>query len=197
MYNFTKKNLIVNKENYFYTDFFGKDFISYYLEDREKQLIFLKSQLSKKKINFKLFMNNCENEIIFLKNNNNNKIDTFSLFVKIINSKESIPDSKFFDLLLQKFEVSKKIFNGYSFNKLKGIGNNNNPILYILFGFILIKMYNKSKNLVYLNSLLKIGDIISSQKTFKHSNEIIGSIILFEKELLLINSFMKENNLEY
>ena len=142
-------------------------------------------------------MNNCENEIIFLKNNNNNKIDTFSLFVKIINSKESIPDSKFFDLLLQKFEVSKKIFNGYSFNKLKGIGNNNNPILYILFGFILIKMYNKSKNLVYLNSLLKIGDIISSQKTFKHSNEIIGSIILFEKELLLINSFMKENNLEY
>ena len=63
---------------------------------------------------------------------------------------------------------------------------NTNILNYILFGIVLIKLYEESRFMGYLNSLLKINDIIISQDTeqvLKYS-PALKTIITKELELV-------------
>lgn len=194
MYNFTKKNLLENPEKYFYTSFLGRKFISYYFDDREKKLIFLKDKIIKNQNNLKISsIKSYINKFHVSLRQNSLEIDTQSFLLNILNEKEF--NDHYFDLILNRFEVTKKIYLKYSKQKFKGHGVHNKLLVYLFFGFVLSEKYSNSKNLVYLNSLIKIVDIISSQKKINGINELTGSVLLIEKELYHINALMKNNNL--
>lgn len=68
-----------------------------------------------------------------------------------------------FDLLLKRFEVTKRLFNKYDKN-FRPIDKQDffNKTLYIMFGYLLVLAFEKTNKLQYLNSLLKLNDILCS-----------------------------------
>lgn len=64
------------------------------------------------------------------------------------------------NLLLKRFEVTKKIFESYN-EQFRSIDRSKYKQyrLYILFGVLLAAAYEKTNKLQYLNSLLKVNDI--------------------------------------
>ena len=71
-------------------------------------------------------------------------------------------DIKLIDTFLKKFEVTKKLYAFYKPGFGKGYGENQNLNLYFLFSILMVRAYCFSKNLKYLNALLKINDLIIS-----------------------------------
>ena len=175
MYNYTSKNLLENPEKYFYSSFIGKEFIESYIKTRT---VFLK--------NLK-----CENIdlITWLKelNLSNNPDKIFTGYI-LFNYLKSNKKNDFINILFKKFEVSKKIHCTYDLKTLRPIGNNINILNYILFGLVLIKLYEESRFIGYLNSLLKISDIIISQDINEILKYSIALNIIIKKELDLVRN---------
>lgn len=72
-------------------------------------------------------------------------------------------DTKFWlDRLVQRFEVSKKIYESYLPGFRKGEGAKTSVRLYWLFSLALNLFYVKSNEIKYLNTLLKICDLLCS-----------------------------------
>ncbi len=69
---------------------------------------------------------------------------------------------KWLDLLVQRFEVSKKIYSGYLAGFRKGDGQNDNVRLYWLFALALILHYAETRQIKYLSTLLKVMDLLCS-----------------------------------
>lgn len=66
------------------------------------------------------------------------------------------------DRLVQRFEVTKKIYEVYQPGFRKGDGEYKNIILYWLFALALCLQYSKTQRLKYLNVLLKVCDLLCS-----------------------------------
>ena len=66
------------------------------------------------------------------------------------------------DRLVQRFEVTKKIYEQYMPGFIKGKGKNNLVTLYWYFGIVLTVFYAKTNNIKYLNTLIKVCDLILS-----------------------------------
>jgi hypothetical protein len=66
------------------------------------------------------------------------------------------------DRLVQRFEVTKKIYESYQPGFRKGAGKNDVYGLYVLFSVILSKFYHENKLLKYLNTLIKVNDLLCS-----------------------------------
>ncbi len=67
-----------------------------------------------------------------------------------------------FDRLVQRFEVTKKIYESYLPGFRKGEGDNKSVRLYWLFSLALSLFYMRSKEIKYLSTLLKINDLLCS-----------------------------------
>ncbi len=86
-----------------------------------------------------------------------------SLFSNILSTWKYSPLGKMWmDRLVQRFEVSKKICERYKPGFKKGDGTSECFILYALFAMNLSIYYYKTKNLKYLNTLLKLNDTLIS-----------------------------------
>ena len=174
MYKYTSKNLLEDPENYFYTTFKGQKFIDSYFKSRT---IFLKNL-------------NTENQdlsswIEQLEIQNNNKV--ISTGYVLLNYLKTNKKNDFINILLKKFEVSKRIHCSYDSNSFRPIEKKDNILNYILFGITLIKLYEETKFLGYINSLLKICDIIISQDLISILKYAPALKIIIEKELELVN----------
>jgi hypothetical protein len=66
------------------------------------------------------------------------------------------------DLLVQRFEVSKKIYETYQPGFRKGEGSSTSVELYWLFDLLLCLFYVNTSHLKYLSTLLKISDLLCS-----------------------------------
>ena len=93
-------------------------------------------------------------------------IVTNELFIFLLNSTiRSTPVGQIkeiIDLFLKKFEITKKIFTTYNL-KIKKTSKIYDDIKnYIIFSIICLKIYHDTKNLKYLNTCLKLNDIIAS-----------------------------------
>ena len=121
-------------------------------------------------------------------------IDTLDLFREItclmlLCNESDIP--LFYDVLSQfinKYEVFKKIFSAYSVHagKFRKSGNEfMRPGYYILLSFCALYYYDKTHNLKFLNSALKINDALCS---------VAGSIEDTKEYAILYISLMKERD---
>ena len=98
--------------------------------------------------------------------NINNEIYTQSLLESLINNQLNKSDEnliKFWlDLLVQRFEVTKKIYKSYSVNFRKGNDRSDMVELYWMFALSLILYFCATKKIKYMSTLLKVSDLLCS-----------------------------------
>ena len=97
------------------------------------------------------------------------------------------------DLLVQRFEVTKKLYESYPANFRKGEGGNNIVHLYEIFVLSLAIFYSTTKNLKYLSILLKVTDLLCSldEKTLSENISIQCFSLVLLVEVLSIKSLSK------
>ena len=161
MYSYINSNLLNKPEHYHYSEFKGLNFINDYINQRLNKIEYLKNDYSQ--INeLKLVKEWIDSNIKIDFKSEDIPFNSLFFFKKIIMSGGD-SDKYLINKIIQKFEITKKIYSEYSIDTHKGSGDYKKIELYILFGICLVLIYEKSKNLKYLNSLLKVSDIICSQ----------------------------------
>lgn len=68
------------------------------------------------------------------------------------------------DKLMQKFEVTKRIYATYPSMSKRGCGSYEDMTLYALLTLLLALYYGKTGNLKYLNTMMKLNDLLCSVK---------------------------------
>ena len=181
-YEYTKFDRLEKPHNYMYTPYFGCEFIQSYFNDRARSIERFKSLKDEQDIGemdtyfctaLKLKQGNkilnayfeekiesitffnIENEII------TEKLLVSLLINQLVDSKE-ILTKEWLDYLVQRFEVTKKIYKIYLPGFRKGNGETDIIRLYWLFSLSLTLYYAKTKNIKYLSTLLKINDLLCS-----------------------------------
>ena len=91
---------------------------------------------------------------------------------------------KIVNVLIKKFEVKKRIFSSYDKLFFENSSNYQDMINYILLSNICAKQYEKTKNLKFLNTVLKLNDLICSEiENIEENIELNLSLHCLNKEL--------------
>ncbi len=95
-----------------------------------------------------------------------NEINTEKLLSSLIFTQLNIEDEElikeWLDRLVQRFEVTKKLYETYPAGFRKGQGIKDNIRLYWLFSLMLALYYVRTTNIKYLSALLKVSDLLCS-----------------------------------
>jgi hypothetical protein len=96
-----------------------------------------------------------------------------TLFIQMVHNEEFSAFTEFWlDKLVQKFEVTKKLYEFYPPGFKKGFGRIDDLSLYALFSFVLCIHYDSVRNYKYLSTILKVNDLLCSViKSVVCSNE--------------------------
>jgi len=145
------------------TPFQNLEFLIEYKKSREFNLENTKNDINEIK-NFKDI--SFEEEVKNWKDNEKNNINTEKLlkflFIKIL--KKSKKEEILLNEVIKKFEIKKKIFESYNLEFRENTKKYSNLKNYILLSIICLFKYKKTKNLKFLNTSLKLNDLISSQR---------------------------------
>lgn len=192
-YRYAKTNLLEKPENYFFSEYDGNNFIKAYFQNRLyiiKKLKYsdniitynsIQEYLEKNRQNYSANMENTIISVMFLRD----------LLKEIINN--NINDKKgYLDILLKKYEVTKKIFNEYDEN-FKAISNDYSNIeSYCLLSICCSLYYKKSNNLKYINTSIKINDMLCSKGIIIEKNNIFLASCALNEEMECINKLFLE-----
>ena len=128
------------------------------------------------------------------------QIYSSNLLSSLINSQLTHDDNsliKFWlDLLVQRFEVTKKIYESYPHSFRNGEGKYNTVQLYWMFALSLMLFYCKTKNIKYLSTTLKVSDLLCSLDKNLLNDEIPpqGLSIILLVELLNVKLLSRNIN---
>ena len=143
-------------------------------------------------------VDNVDDNIMALSSFNiSSEIKSEKLLISLVNIQLDQGDGsliKFWlDLLVQRFEVTKKLYESYLINFRKGEGKNDIVRIYYLFALSLTLFYCSTKSIKYLSTLLKVTDLLCSlEENLLNQNvplQSLASILLVE--LLSIKSLSK------
>lgn len=189
IYPYCEENLLENPCHYHYTSYQGKVLIRAWQENRIHVRTDLKAadtgDDNAKMLPSEVLPGHTHTGELL-----QNLLDKFSL--KQI-------DETDFDIikkLLQKFEVSKKVYTSYS-QKFKPAENANASDLrnYIMLARIFSQAYEQTEKLYYLNALLKILDLLSSVYSQLPSELHEEIVSLFEREQHFINELSSKQGI--
>tara|TARA_Y100001949_G_scaffold111840_1_gene94652 strand:- start:804 stop:1400 length:597 start_codon:yes stop_codon:yes gene_type:complete len=161
-YTYSDGNLLKNPQKYQMTPFLDKNF----LDDYQRTRINYLEKISKfEKIELKKIIHNInQKDMQEDRNSKFNSVTSIMLFdvlTALINDENNNFD--IIDKFIKKFETKKLIFSKYDDN-LQPISNEYSEIRnYLLLATICVFKFKNSKNLKYLNTLLKLNDTICSQ----------------------------------
>ena len=130
--------------------------------------------------------------------NLSNPINTKRLLISLLDSqlnKEGEELIKFWmDLLVQRFEVTKKLYESYQVNFRKGKGRCDIYSVYWFFAISLAISYSSSGNIKYLSTILKVMDLLYSldQKLLTRDIPSQGLLIVLLVELISIQSLSRD-----
>jgi len=144
-YKYSDEGILENRNNYFYSKYEGRSFIKGWSRSRLTNQ-YSKTAYVKSEYNLPYFEGN-------------------SLLDRLYNEVNSKKYSDELKLLLKRFEVGKRIYAEYH-DDLRPVNSNNykDIFLYLKFAEILNIAYEESSELYYLNALLKVMDIVVSEK---------------------------------
>ena len=174
------------------TPFKNKEFLIEYKKSRKHNL----DEFDKKFDEIKYFK-----DIIFKtekqkwKDIENNSIKTEKLlkFLFIETIKKSKKSEILLNKIIKKFEIKKKIFETYDLEFKEKSKKYSNLKNYLLLSIICLFKYQKTKNLKFLNTSLKINDLISSQQQkISNLDEISLYSFVIRKELEIIETLMNK-----
>ena len=161
-YTYSDGNLLKNPQKYQMTPFLDKNF----LDDYQRTRINYLEKISKfEKIELEKIIHNINQKDMqddrSSKFNSVTSIMLFDVLTALINDENNNFD--IIDKFIKKFETKKLIFSKYDDN-LQPISNECSEIRnYLLLATICVFKFKNSKNLKYLNTLLKLNDTICSQ----------------------------------
>jgi cytidine diphosphoramidate kinase len=164
-YSYTKNNLLEKPHKYQYSLFEGKSFFNKFLKNRNSCLCMLEERL------IKLISNNYSfNDIKIVDSYSRTKSIILKDYLVFLLKDKHIDEqehSKTLNLLIKRFEVSKKLFKSYDILEVRKNTREYDDILsYPLFSLVLQKFFHGTNNdkqkMIYLNSILKLNDILSS-----------------------------------
>lgn len=178
-YTYSSKNPFDEKINYSYSKTSGLEFIKSWKKHRECCI----DIINKSKCDYENLIDNSKTNIEFQK-----WLKSSNILLSEIGK---------LHLLIKRFEVTKRIYDRYDedYRRINSNSNYSNLNLYINFGLILLKLYKKHKHLQYLNSLLKVNDIICSVILYSKIENIDKKSLLnlFFEEIDIINKLCKFN----
>lgn len=191
IYQYSERNLLENKQKYQMTPFEGKEFLTAY--ERTRKI------LMKQKCDENEFLDIIES---LYKINHKEKSDDDTKFYSeyeflsiIIKGKNNLKkeDETTIEKFVKIFEVKKRIFDTYLINLERNYSDNyTNLRNYILFAIICLKKYETTDNLKFLNSVLKLNDIIcSASGLISNENDLKLFQYVIEKELDFVKELQK------
>ncbi len=168
-YTFSKKNRLQYPEKYEYTQYKGSFFLDAYEKNRKNMLT--KHLVSTRKI---------ENVLSSWQKMSQGTVQLlFDIYISTIGANIDVRIFK----LIQRFEVSKKIYADYNFDTWKRTSEEFLDVKnYLMFGVALINAYHKTENngqkLILFNTLLKLNDLlISLDIQIKDEQEVLAYCI--------------------
>tara|TARA_B110000483_G_scaffold229109_1_gene292790 strand:+ start:110 stop:1213 length:1104 start_codon:yes stop_codon:yes gene_type:complete len=194
-YIYTENNLLEKPEKYQYSILEGKSFFNKFFNDRNKCLKKL-IEISDKFKSYNLSFDDLEStdsyiigESIILK-----EYLFFLLKDEYIGKQRHL---KILNSLIKRFEVSKKLFKSYDIVEIRKDSKEHNDILtYSLFSLVLQLFFHKTikaeQKIIFLNTLLKVNDILSSiiKDTIIMPLEVSYSVKAFKGEIEIAESFI-------
>ena len=188
-YSYTQKNLLKFPHKYQYSKFEGNLFFEKIKEDRVSSISFFINRLHKLNINDNRLTNQ------EYKSSTNLILKDFLIYLNNSTDEDLIKEKKIISLIIQRFEVGKKLYLTYDLKEIRKSSLEFEELLnYPLFSMVLQKYYNitnTEEKFVYLNAILKVNDIISSIKSdFILSDEIYYSQKALEGELKIVGELI-------
>jgi len=165
-YSYTRNNLLDIPQNYQMSSYEGPDFLISYQFSRKKIITELE-----KMPDFISFSNNFFSsqdisdvyEIIKINKFSTNEL-YHSIIMELISNPKNTQTIPIIDKFLKKFEIRKRIFLNYD-NEFNIIGDEFKEIQnYVLLSFMCLIRYQTTSDLKYLNTFLKLNDLICSAK---------------------------------
>ena len=165
-YQYIQNDLLTTPQKYQMSSYEGPGFLTSYQFSRRKIITELKKMPDFISYSDNLFSSqHVSDACMIIKKNkfSTNKLYR-SIVIELINNTRNIQVIPIIDKFLKKFEIRKKIFlyYDYEFNKVgdefKEIQN------YILLSFMCLIRYQVTSDLKYLNTFLKLNDMICSVK---------------------------------
>lgn len=192
MYQYSIRSLLGNPEKYQMSPFEGKEFLHNYKKSRMSKIKhFEKNQNSITKFDNILKIIRFKGDTNIQNKIRKDTIETEELFTFLCSKLEENKMESFLkeiiDVFIKKFEIRKKIFNAYDADFKVASNDFTNLKNYSLFSLICLLEYHKTDNLKYLNTSLKLNDIICSQSTkISSSDDITLFLFIVKKELEFI-----------
>ncbi len=127
------------------------------------------------------------------------EIDTEELLSSLIFSQLNVENEKltkeWLDRLVQRFEVTKKLYETYPAYFRKGKGATDRMHLYWLFSLSLTLFYASTKSIKYLSTLLKVSDLLCSLNNdiLKDEVPLRGLSLILSVEVLSIKLLLLNN----
>jgi len=161
LYPYASGNLLKNRNTYFYTKYKGIKFLNSWQKDRER---ILKNLPDKKALPIQpiLFSSKEWSQKLVDGKIIKTRVLLNDLLNEIYSKKKTTPDLiSWLDRLVKRFEVFKRVHEAYNSNfKATEKGNYNNLKLYIMLCALFDLAYLKTKDLTYLNVMLKCLDTL-------------------------------------
>ena len=100
--------------------------------------------------------------------------------------------------LIQRYEVTKKLYQEYLPGFRKGNGDSSKIKIYWLFAVLLLMLHQKTENLKYLSTMLKVNDLITSLPKKELNQQIpeLGLDLLLTGELIIVERLIKSKGIE-
>ena len=114
----------------------------------------------------------------------------------------SVPDANtkiWLDRLIQRFEVTKKLYDSYLPGFRKGEGANTSIRLYCLFALALCVFYIRSNEIKYLNTLLKVCDLLCSlpEKLLQGQFPEFGILAILATEIVSVQLLAEQKGVSF
>ena len=176
VYEYATGNRLENRNTYFYTPYLGNSFIDSWKANREQALHFCSE-------------NTASSELALESDNPfSGEAILESLYQDVLSG--DINDRVL--LLIQRFEVGKRLYNEYDENMRPTDRNAyTNYSLYLRFGELLSLAYRDTLKLNFLNPFIKVMDLLISLKDLLSSSQSDRLASLIEKENIYISALMK------
>lgn len=148
-YPYTSRDLLKQPEQYFYSALQGPAFLAGYLDARRTALDAISRFPEEKK----------PTPLARYPEPGAKIIDTADLLTAL----EAVPNTDWLDQLVQRFEVTKRLYERYDWRVRKGQGATDDLSLYARLAAVLANASEGGYRLKYLNTLLKLNDLLCSQ----------------------------------
>ena len=164
-YPYSNGNLLKNPQKYQRTPFLDKKFLDDYLNSRNRHL----EKISNfEKIDIKKIIHIINHKHLQKKKSTEYNSETSIILLNALTNLINDENDDFIilvDKFIKKFETKKLIFSKYD-NNFQPISNEYSELRnYLLLATICAFQFKNSTNLKYLNTLLKLNDVICSQIT--------------------------------